>query len=219
MPGETGETPSEVVAQQAQPKRESVFTRFKNRLMGRSPQPQATETQQQPPATEPIQPAGVTPREAVRKLETGQATEMFRPFGQEIIPPSQQPPPETTAGWVKHEYERTQASIQKTPDQLAEEARIDAANLAKAQQPTEPLSEVSPSTQQETTLPEKVLEQQPEVPGEPQEVEEFLPTKPQPTTGAIPQTPTETAIPVQESVPAEKQPIPIQIPQEEKVPT
>ena len=40
MAGETGETPSEVVAQQTQPQKESFVTRFKNRLLGRSFQPQ-----------------------------------------------------------------------------------------------------------------------------------------------------------------------------------
>ena len=218
MAGETGETPSEVVAQQTQPIKESFVTRFKNKLLGRSSQHQAPETMQ-PTAGESNQPAGVTPREAVRKLETGQATEMFKPYGAEITPPSDQVQ-ETAPGWLKQQQqERLAATGPKTPEQIAEEVRIDAENLAKLQQPTQAPGKfprvapfVEPPTTSPTTLPEKVFEPQPEVSGEHEEVDEFLKTKPQPSVETPVTTSPGEAIPVQSS-PEEEQPIPVNIPQ------
>lgn len=239
MPGETGETPAEVVTQPAQLKRESVFTRLKNRLLGRPPQPlpqgeglvgtrttaqieQAAQqipsapekTQERVPAPgdpdyEPLTKESSMP-EWVRRAQLEAAAQQIRASQTESTGITQQP--------------------LKTPDQLAEEARIDAENLAKLQQPSQPTEQqpkVAPfitETPQTTILPEKVFEPQPEVSGEHTGVDEFLKTK-QPTTEApaqpsetAAQTPTGEAIPLQ-SQPQEEQPIPVRIPQEEEVPT
>lgn len=229
MVGETGEAPPEVVApqpqapeaaqQQAQPK-ESFLTRltkFKNNVLGRPPQPTAPQTEQ--PKAQPLS-VPPEPTEHERK-----AFGAFAEGGKGIIPPSEQLG-EKPPGWLEQQQqERQAATAEKTPEQLAKEAIIDAENLAKLEQPsqpTEPPPKVAPfitETPQTTTLPEKVFEPQPDVPGEHAEVDEFLGTKPQPSveTPAQPpetaaQAPTGEAIPV-ESQPREEQPIPVNIPQ------
>lgn len=225
MAGETGETPSEVVAQQTQPQKESFVTRFKNRLLGRSSQPQ--------PQGEGL--VGTKTTEQIR--QTAQQIPATPELPQEKVPAPGEPGYEpltkesTTPEWERRaqleaaalqirasQVESTGIAQQpvKSPDQLAEEARIDAANLAKAVQPSVPLPKVAPfvesPTTSPTTLPEKVFEPQPEVPGEHEEVDEFLKTKPQPSVETpVPTSPGE-AIPVQSS-PEEEQPIPVNIPQ------
>ena len=228
MAGETGETPSEVVAQQTQPQKESFVTRFKNRLLGRSSQPQPQgeglvgtktteqirQTAQQIPATPEL------PQEKVPAPgEPG-----YKPLTKESTTPEWERRAQLEAAALQiraSQVESTGIAQQpvKSPDQIAEEARIDAENLAKMQQPTQAPGEfprvapfVEPPTNSPTTLPEKVFEPQPEVPGEHEEVDEFLKTKPQPSVETpVPTSPGE-AIPVQSS-PEEEQPIPVNIPQ------
>ena len=212
MAGETGETPSEVVAQAAQPTKESFVTRFKNKLLGRSSQLAAPVAPPQPES----QPISVPPEPTEHERTAFGA---FAEGGQGIIPASEQVG-EKAPSWLRQQQQERQAATgPKTPEQIAEEARIDAENLAKLQQPTQAPGEfprvapfVEPPTNSPTTLPEKVFEPQPEVPGEHEEVDEFLKTKPQPSVETpVPTSPGE-AIPVQSS-PEEEQPIPVNIPQ------
>ena len=223
------------------PVKQSALSKLVNRIRGRpAPEPHAGEglagtrtaeqineaAQQYPKPQQEVTTA--IDRPSTQRVSSPEDQEVSRPLSEEIVTiPSQEPLPENAADWRQKHYEVVeQARGVNPPEQVAEEARIDAENLAKF--------EDSPSVQPKTTLPEKVFGPQPEVPDEHKEVEEFLKTQPKPTSETTPPvqpeavappvspTAAETSvqIPVETTQPQTEIPVPVEAtaPEEKPIP-